>query len=96
MNLMASVSGVINVNVDPELKKEATTILKGLGLNMSTLINMTLAQVVKRNGVPFEVVNPKPSKELLKALKEIEDYKNGKVQLPTFDTTEELFEYLDN
>ncbi len=93
---MASGTSVINVNVDPELKKEATTILKDLGLNMSTFINMTLAQVVKRNGVPFEVVNPKPSKELLKALKEIEDYKNGKVQLPTFDTTEELFEYLDN
>ena len=93
---MASGTSVINVNVDPELKKEATTILKDLGLNMSTFINMTLAQVVKRNGVPFKVVNPRPSKELLKALKEIEDYKNGKVQLPTFDTTEELFEYLDN
>lgn len=98
MSLMASLSGVINVNVDPELKKEATAILKGLGLNMSTLINMTLAQVVKRNGVPFEVSNPKPSKELIKALKEadkiIEDIKSGKRK--SYHNIDELFEDLDN
>lgn len=38
----------------------------------------------------------KPSKELLKALKEIEDYKNEKESLKSFKTTEELFDYLDN
>ena len=39
---------------------------------------------------------PAPSEELLEALQEVEDYKNGKIQLPTFKTTKELFEYLDN
>lgn len=87
---------LINVNVDTKVKEEATSILKGLGLNMSTAINMFLAQVVKRDGIPFEIVNPKPSKELLEALQEIEDYKNGKIQLDSFKTTKELFEFLDN
>lgn len=41
-------------------------------------------------------VNSEPSKDLLVSLKEIEDYKKGKVQLPCFATTEELFKYLDN
>ena len=51
-------NGVINVHVDPKDKEEATTILKDLGLNMTTLINMTLKQVIKRKAVPFEVANP--------------------------------------
>ena len=61
---MASLTTAINVNVDSKIKEEATNILKGLGLNMSTAINMFLAQVVKRDGIPFEVANPKPTKEL--------------------------------
>ncbi len=67
---MASMTSAININVDTKIKNEATAILKGLGLNMSTFINMALTQVVKRNGVPFEVVNPTPSKEMLEALAE--------------------------
>lgn len=39
---------------------------------------------------------PDPNKELLSSLKEVEDYKSGKIQLPKFNTTEELFNYLDN
>lgn len=70
---MANLTSAINVNVDPKIKEEATTILKDLGLNMSTFINMALTQVVKRNGVPFEVVNPKPSKEMLQALAEAQE-----------------------
>ena len=42
-------NSVINVHVDPKDKIEATAILKSLGLNMSTLINMTIKQVIKLN-----------------------------------------------
>ena len=70
---MSSLTSAINVNVDTQVKEKATNILKDLGLNMSTFINMTLVQVIKRNGVPFEVVNPKPSKEMLEALKEVNE-----------------------
>ena len=94
---MASLTSAINVNVDTEIKNQATEILKGLGLNMSTFINMALAQVVKRDGVPFEVVNPKPSRKLKKALKEgehiIKEIKSGKRK--PYNTPNELFEYLD-
>ncbi len=77
-------SGVINVHVDPKDKEQANNILKSLGLNMTTLINMTLKQVIKKNGVPFEVVNPKTvyNNELEDALKETvkieKEFKNGK------------------
>lgn len=75
-------NGVINVHVDPKDKLEATNILKDLGLNMTTLINMTLKQVIKRKAVPFEISLPTYSDELEEALKETveieNDYKNGK------------------
>lgn len=87
---MANMTSAININVDTEIKNEATAILKGLGLNMSTFINMALAQVVKRNGVPFEVVNPTPSKEMLKALSEVNEMINNPQKYPRYSNREDL------
>lgn len=69
---MNNTTSAINVNVDSNIKKEATRILNDLGMNMSTAINVFLTQVVKRDGIPFEITNPKPTRELIKALKEAE------------------------
>lgn len=91
---MANLTSAINVNVDTQIKEEATTILKDLGLNMSTFINMALVQVVKRNGVPFEVVNPKPSKDLLEALKEVDEMINNPEKYPCYNNWEDLKESL--
>lgn len=91
---MANMTSAININVDTEIKNEATAILKGLGLNMSTFINMALAQVVKRNGVPFEVVNPKPSKELLEALAEVNEMINNSEKYPRYSNWNDLKESL--
>ncbi len=63
---MANLTTAINVNVDKKYKETATIILKDLGLNMSTTINMFLTQIVKRNDIPFEIKNPKPRKELMR------------------------------
>lgn len=87
---MANMTSAININVDTEIKNEATAILKGLGLNMSTFINMALAQVVKRNGVPFEVVNPTPSKEMVKALSEVNEMVNNPQKYPRYSNREDL------
>ena len=87
---MASMTSAININVDRQVKEEATTILKGLGLNMSTFINMALTQVIKRNGVPFEVTNPTPSKEMLQALAEVEDMRKNPDKYPSYDNWDDL------
>lgn len=89
-------NSVINVHVDPKDKEEATAILKDLGLNMTTLINMTLKQVIKVNGVPFEVVNPKPSRKLRKALKEVEYMEKHPEKYKSYDNLEELFKDLNS
>ncbi len=87
---------IINVRVDPKDKLEATNILKDLGLNMTTLINMTLKQVIKRNGIPFEVANPTPSKELLEAIEEGENILGSKVKTKKYHSVKELIGDLEN
>lgn len=49
---------VIHSRVSPEVKKNAETILKILGLNTSKAINLFLNQVVIENGLPFELKIP--------------------------------------
>ncbi len=83
-------NGVINVHVNPKDKEMANNILKSLGLNMTTLINMTLKQVIKRNGVPFEVVNPTPSEDLKEALNEVDEMINNKEKYKRYSNREDL------
>ena len=87
---MANLTTALNVNVDAKNKEQATSILKSLGLNMSTAINMFLAQIVKRDGIPFEVANPHPSKETMEALKEAEDIISGKIKSKGYRDIDEL------
>ena len=87
---MSSMTSAININVDKQIKEEATAILKDLGLNMSTFINMALTQVVKRNGVPFEVTNPIPSKDMLEALLEVNEMINNPQKYPRHSNREDL------
>lgn len=79
---MESLTSAISVNVDANDKEIANNILKKLGLNMSTFVNMAIKQLIYTDGLPFEVKNPKPNKELLEALKESEiilnELKQGK------------------
>lgn len=89
-------TSIINVQVDSKDKELANEILKDLGLNMSTFINMAIKQVIKRNGVPFEVRNPEPSEELLEALKEADDILNGKIDKKGYTNVKEMMEDIIN
>lgn len=68
---MENSSSVIHVNVNSKVKNEASEILNGLGLNMSTAINIFLAQVVKRKGIPFEIKEPTTKEDLALVLEEM-------------------------
>lgn len=91
---MESLTTVISVQVDRKDKELATGILSNLGLNMSTYINMAIKQLINKDGVPFEVVNPRPSKELLEALQEGEDILNGKVKAKSYTNMYEMLKDL--
>lgn len=90
---MASLTVPLNVNVDAKNKEAATKIFKDLGLNMSTAINMFLAQVVKKDGIPFEISNTekrKLSKEEKADLKEIKYFLKHPEKYPSYHNWEEL------
>ena len=62
---MENKTSAINIQVDSDVKKEATMVLTDLGLSMSSAINLFLKQVIKHNGIPFEVTNVTPNKKIL-------------------------------
>lgn len=45
--------------VEPELKKQAESILDQLGIPMSNAVGMFLRQIVLQKGIPFEMKLPK-------------------------------------
>ena len=88
---MANLTSAVNVNVDSNIKKQATEIFNDLGLNMSTAINMFLTQVVKQDGIPFEIKNHKPNRKLKKALKEADKIASGKIKSKGYRDIDEMF-----
>jgi addiction module antitoxin, relB/dinJ family len=82
----------LNVRVDENLKKTVDTLLNELGLNMSTAINIYLKQIVRENGIPFEIKLDKPNAETLQAM---QDVREGKNLHGPFNSLSELMEDLN-
>lgn len=45
----------LNIRVDDTLKKQAETVFSELGISLSAATTMFLKQVVRCNGIPFEL-----------------------------------------
>ena len=67
---MQAITSAICVQINNEDKEMANNILKNLGLNMSTFVNMAIKQLIYKDGLPFEVKNVSPTKDLEDALEE--------------------------
>ncbi len=48
----------INVRTTEDIKKGAEVILNGLGLNISSAVNLFLKQVINYRGIPFDLRLP--------------------------------------
>ena len=83
---------VINIRVNDEVKKEAETIFKSLGLNMSVTINLFLKKCINENGMPFDLKIP--NKETIEAMEETNKILNGDIERKSYKNTNELFEDL--
>ena len=54
----------LNIRIDDELKKQSELIFDDLGITLSAATTMFLKQVVRHNGIPFELkADPFYSKE---------------------------------
>jgi len=91
---MGNISNTTNLNirVDSTLKKEADRLFKDLGLNMSTAINMFLTKSVKTASIPFEISEPKPNRQLKKALREAENIGKNPEKYKGYHDVHQMFE----
>ena len=83
---------VINIRVNDEVKKEAETIFKSLGLNMSVTMNLFLKKCINENGIPFDLKIP--NKETIEALEETNKILNEDIKRKSYKNADELFEDL--
>ena len=82
----------VTVRVDENVKKEAETLFKKIGLNMSTAMNLFLKKCILEQGIPFEL--KVPNRETRKAMQETDDILSGKIERKGYNSAEELFEDL--
>jgi addiction module RelB/DinJ family antitoxin len=52
-------TATLNLRVNPDVKKNAETILAQLGVPMATAVDMFLKQVALTGGIPFAITLPK-------------------------------------
>ncbi len=91
-------SEILNLRVNPTLKKDAEAVLGRLGVPMSTAVDMFLNQIVLTGGIPFAVTLPSAPESIditKMSIEEIHDkiqkgyesYKAGRTQdaAKTFD-----------
>lgn len=67
---MAKVS--TNINLDADLKRSAQTLLKDLGMDLTTAVTIFLRQTVREQGIPFAIKRDVPNAETIAALQEYE------------------------
>ena len=60
----------LNIRIDRNIKETSEKVFEDLGLNMTTAINMFLRQVIRVNGIPFEIKENTPNKETIEAIEE--------------------------
>ena len=75
----------VNVRTTEEIKRGAEVIFSGLGLNISSAVNLFLKQVINYRGIPFDL--RLPNKEILHAMDDIENSRN----LESADTAGKMF-----
>jgi DNA-damage-inducible protein J len=54
-------TAVLNLRIEPEVKKEAERLFSRFGLTVTDAVNVFLRQSLMRGGFPFEVVRYKPN-----------------------------------
>jgi len=65
----------MNIRMDSDIKQKAQKIFAELGMDTTTAINIFLRQVIRINGLPFEVRMDTPNEETIEAIQEIEKLK---------------------
>ncbi len=77
-------TATVHARLTPEIKNEAETILKSLGISISTAYEMFYRQIIAHGGIPFEMRIP--NQETMQSMQDARDGKGKK-----YATVEEMF-----
>ena len=83
-----------SIRMDADTKKAATELLGGLGLDLSSAINIFLKQVVLQGGLPFKIQYPQYRPEVIEAMEEAKRISHDPAT-KTYCSFEEALEDID-
>lgn len=84
----------LNIRTEKEIKESAEIVLSQLGLTMSAAVNIFLRQVIRENGIPFELKLKDPNTETIEAIQEARLIANDK-SVQGYTSIQELRTALD-
>ena len=61
----------MNIRVDSDIKNNAKEIFAELGMDLTTAVNIFLRQLIRHQGIPFELKISVPNKETIEAINEV-------------------------
>ncbi len=77
------------IRIDRDIKEQAGVLFSGLGLDMSSAVNIFLHQCVLRGGIPFSVEMPHYKQSTLAAMEEARRISRDP-NVPSYDNMDEL------
>lgn len=82
--------GTVSARVDLEVKQEVSEVLKEIGLDMSTAINIYFKEIARSHKIPFELkADPFYSESNIKHLENmLKEYKKGTLKTEVHDLIE--------
>lgn len=93
---LVTMTTVIHIKADKEVKENAQKAAKDLGLTLSDVINASLRNFIRTREIIFSDI-PQMTPELEKLLGKVEeDIKKGRNLSPAFKNAKEMNEYLDS
>ena len=85
----------ISMRVNPQIKAQAESIYRSLGITLTEAINIFLHKSILEGGLPFDVRQPRCNSETEAAIHEARDILVGKVPAESYDSTSAMFAALD-
>lgn len=85
----------ISMRVNPQIKAQAESIYRSLGITLTEAINIFLHKSILEGGLPFDVRQPRYNSETEAAIHEARDILVGKTPAESYDSTSAMFAALD-
>jgi len=86
-------TAVLNIKIDPKVKKDAQKVADELGFTLSAIINASLKNLARSKTVSFSLLEPTPF--LAKAIRSADaDYAKGKKTVGPFRDAESMMKSL--